>query len=250
MGFGTLGAIGSGTNGGAAVPAVLADFVPPQSSSDAAYGLIKLGHSDNCIELRNKQSGSYVTKRVGFSMVGGRWVVNVAEGDAFDALRDPGTMTEVRFLDQFGNGNDTTIAGGHLGFFWGRDVYGNPVLQSVHGATNTSSTSQALAIPSTVSLNNDAYTAFFVGSVDSAWPQSAIHIYELSNPRTRFFSFSNGGGYGFVFGNSGTFAYNTQRAGPGFFANVISQNQIQTVFNEKSITSAKPFQSGVSAEGT
>jgi hypothetical protein len=245
MGFGSLGAVGGAT---ASSPVTLLDLVPVRSLADTAYGLIKLrsAYIGNCVEMRNEQSGTYVSKQIGFSKIGQRWIVNVAAGNAFDALRDPGTLTEVRFLDQTGNGNDSTISGSHIGFYWGSDVYGNPTLRSVHSATNVGNSSQALTMPSRVALNNDAYSAIFVGLVDSSWPQDAIHIYELINPRTRFFAYASGGGYGFAFGNSGSFAYGSRRAGPGFFANVISQNQIQTVFNDNSIVNIKPLQSATS----
>ena len=84
------------------------DSVKCASSSDAAYGTVRLRSAYNgpAIEMRVKQSGTYVYQSIGFA---GN-VVDATPADTFVATADSGTPAELRFYDPCGNGNDTTFS--------------------------------------------------------------------------------------------------------------------------------------------
>jgi hypothetical protein len=98
--------------GGAAAPVTpppILDTVGCASSTDAAYGTVKLrsAYAGYAGQMRVYHSGVYAYQNIGF--VGN--AIDSASADTFAATADSGTPPEIRFYDQCGNGNDTTFSG-------------------------------------------------------------------------------------------------------------------------------------------
>jgi hypothetical protein len=235
------------------IAAMLLDLVISQSIADAAYGMLKLRslYTGYCCQLRNKQSGSYVTLNIGFVQSGYLFVANVAQMQAFNALKDGGSITEGRFYDQTGNGNDTTFTAGGPGFYFFLDpVTSFPVLSSTQSATGVGTNSQALTLPSGVALNNDAYSTVFLGNINSSTFTQATQIYELESPRTRWVAFASNGGVDITFGtDNSNAAFGVQKAGPSVMIGVVAAATAKFIVDSDTASVSKTTQNATSTGG-
>jgi hypothetical protein len=163
-------------HGGAAAPVnppPILDTVGCVSSTDAAYGTVKLrsAYSGFAGQMRVLHSGTYVTQNIGF--VG--TVIDAASADTFAATADSGTPPEIRFYDQCGNGNDTTFSGtaGIKGALWSAYPLANTSLRTAAFDllydSSLYSSYQALVLPPALTMNMDSFSTAFIGRRGSSY---------------------------------------------------------------------------------
>lgn len=238
----------------APVAAFVLDQVPCAATTDAAYGTVKLSstYAGNAIQMRVKQSGSYVTQNIGF--IGN--VIDSASADTFAATADSGTPPELRFYDQCGNGNDTAFNGSVKGAFWSPYTLDNTGLRSASFDTlydnSTLSTRQVLLLPTAMAMNMDAFSAVFIGRRGTAYPAHNDAYWQFANTspwNAVWYDWVTDSGNS-VLESSGTkLNYGTVETTSGVYMNVIGSTTSVLDANEVSTSKTKSTLSTIANNG-